>query len=106
MELPELSRLRLCHSRIVAQNGPVAILVKQDYTGCVTGLDPISKVSTMVNRISRFIQGDGEKPKKLKLIKVVCSECGAWWRTSQKFIDRGLPTCTCGGQMKVAPGQK
>ena len=42
-----------------------------------------------------------KKPAKKFLKKFGCTECGWIGRVTQKWIDYGLPTCTCGGEMKV-----
>ena len=36
---------------------------------------------------------------RMKLIKCVSDECGYQVRTTQKWIDVGLPTCVCGEEM-------
>ena len=38
----------------------------------------------------------------IRQIKCVCPACGFTMRTSQKWIERGLPTCVCGQQIKRA----
>lgn len=45
-----------------------------------------------------------EPPKKqaTRMIKVCCPGCGYTIRTTQKWIDVGLPTCCCGEEMEVA----
>lgn len=37
-----------------------------------------------------------------RLLKCECPECGYTIRTTQKWIDVGLPTCPCGEEMGVA----
>jgi len=37
-----------------------------------------------------------------RMIKVVCPECGYTLRTSRKWIETGVPTCTCETPMEVA----
>lgn len=48
--------------------------------------------------------GKGTMPKKqgTRMIKVVCDCCGYTVRTTQKWIDAGLPNCPSGTEMKVA----
>lgn len=45
-----------------------------------------------------------DEPKKqgTRMLKVVCEECDYTLRTTQKWIDVGLPTCVCGGFMVTA----
>lgn len=50
--------------------------------------------------------GTGDEPRKLtpwgtpkqgtRMIKVVCDECGYTFRTTQKWIEVGMPSCPCG----------
>lgn len=45
-----------------------------------------------------------DEPKKqtTRMLKVECPDCGYTVRTTQKWIDFGLPTCVCGGEMVTA----
>jgi hypothetical protein len=45
---------------------------------------------------------EGRKKDGIRQLKVVCLECGYTLRTTQKWIEIGLPTCCCGGEMGVA----
>lgn len=42
------------------------------------------------------------KVQTTRMIKIECPECGYIVRTTQKWIDVGLPTCVCGEDMEVA----
>lgn len=42
------------------------------------------------------------KKQSTRMLKIVCPECGYTVRTSQKWLEHGLPTCACGEQMKEA----
>jgi hypothetical protein len=44
----------------------------------------------------------GRKKQRTRLLKVVCADCGYMIRTTQQWIDTGLPTCACGSEMAVA----
>lgn len=44
----------------------------------------------------------GRKKQGTRLLKVVCRECGYTIRTTQQWIDTGLPTCVCGTEMELA----
>lgn len=46
--------------------------------------------------VEKQIKKDGTR-----MIKVMCPRCLYTVRTSQKWIDLGLPTCCCGMEMKV-----
>lgn len=40
-----------------------------------------------------------KKPQSTRMLKITCEDCGYLVRTSQKWVDTGLPTCCCGGKM-------
>lgn len=42
------------------------------------------------------------KPQTTRMIKIVCPKCTYTLRTTQKWIDVGLPVCCCGADMEVA----
>jgi hypothetical protein len=44
---------------------------------------------------------DGRKKQSTRMIKVICLDCGYSLRTTQKWIEVGVPTCCCGGNMGV-----
>ncbi len=52
---------------------------------------PHAKLTPLVN-----------KPQSTRMLKVVCPSCQWAARTSRKWIDLGLPTCTCGTVMEEA----
>ena len=43
-----------------------------------------------------------KKTQSTRMLKILCPDCQWMARTSQKWIDLGLPTCCCGGEMEVA----
>jgi hypothetical protein len=43
----------------------------------------------------------GRKKQGTRLLKVICGACGYTIRTTQQWIDIGLPTCACGAEMKL-----
>lgn len=43
----------------------------------------------------------GRKKQTTRMVKVECMDCGYTLRTTQKWIDIGVPTCCCGGDMGV-----
>jgi hypothetical protein len=47
------------------------------------------------------IDKSGRKKQSTRMLKVVCPECGYTVRTTQQWIDTGLPTCVCGTEMEV-----
>lgn len=42
------------------------------------------------------------KPQTTRMIKAECQECGYVIRTTQKWLDVGLPTCCCGESFELA----
>lgn len=42
------------------------------------------------------------KKQGTRLLKVICGACGYTIRTTQQWIDIGLPTCACGAEMEIA----
>lgn len=44
-------------------------------------------------------------PQSTRMKKVECPECGWMCRASQKWIDIGLPTCSCGAKMEAEEGE-
>lgn len=45
---------------------------------------------------------DAPPKQKTRMLKLSCTLCEYTVRTTQKWIDVGLPTCPCGGEMEVA----
>ena len=41
------------------------------------------------------------KKQTTRMVKVECAGCGYIVRTTEKWIEVGLPTCPCGEEMKV-----
>jgi len=44
----------------------------------------------------------GEKKQGTRLIKIMCVDCGWTARCTRQWIDEGLPTCACGGEIVEA----
>lgn len=40
----------------------------------------------------------GRKKQSTRLVKVSCKACGYTLRTTQKWLDKGLPSCHCNGE--------
>lgn len=58
-----------------------------------------SKIACMPAFAYGSLNLDGRKKQSTRMVKVVCMDCGYTLRTTQKWIDVGLPTCCCGGDM-------
>jgi hypothetical protein len=44
----------------------------------------------------------GRRKQSTRMLKLECTNCGYTVRTTQKWIEVGLPTCCCGSDMEVA----
>lgn len=42
----------------------------------------------------------GSKPQTTRMVKVECVNCGYTLRTTKKWIEVGLPTCVCSGEIQ------
>lgn len=49
--------------------------------------------------------GDGPKKQGTRMLKIECLSCGYSARTTQKWIDTGVPICPCGEQMIGPDGE-
>lgn len=58
-----------------------------------------SKIEAMGPMPYGSLNLDGRKKQTTRMVKVICTECGYTLRTTQKWIEVGLPTCCCGGEM-------
>ena len=47
------------------------------------------------------LKDPAEKKQGTRLLKLECSGCGYVLRTTQKWIETGLPTCACGEEFKL-----
>lgn len=47
------------------------------------------------------IEGDPSTKQTTRMLKVHCLACGYVVRTTQKWLDVGLPTCPCGHEMEI-----
>ena len=41
------------------------------------------------------------KPQSTRMLKLVCKDCGYVVRTTQKWLDKGMPSCPEGNEMEV-----
>jgi len=46
----------------------------------------------------------GRKTQTTRMVKCRCDECGYILRTTQKWLDKGVPFCYCGGNFELASG--
>lgn len=47
-------------------------------------------------------RNNGQKKQTTRMKKLECSDCGYVLRTTQSWIDIGLPSCCCGGEFRQA----
>ena len=60
-------------------------------------------ITSKIEDMPKFDYGSldlsNRKKQTTRMVKVECMDCGYTLRTTQKWIDVGLPTCCCGGEM-------
>lgn len=80
-------------------------------TGKMTSTEPSPALTERLNALAATIgayphaalnpSGGPIKKQTTRMVKAECGDCGYVIRTSQKWIDVGLPTCACGGEFEV-----
>ena len=50
----------------------------------------------------RMLAGTRPPPQRCRQVLCLCEGCGFRMRTTAVWIGRGLPTCQCGGEIRVA----
>lgn len=83
-----------------------AIGLEGKMTATTAGNDLAMKLQDITNRLGAYphpaLSGEPSKPKQsTRLIKVQCIDCDYTVRTTQKWLDVGLPTCPCGTEMYI-----
>ena len=86
-------------SRLAAKLG----LVKP-WTATTASPELAKKLSTLMPEAYPHAAIDRTKQPKqgTRMVKVICPGCGYTIRTTNKWIEVGLPTCVCGEQMEEA----
>lgn len=81
----------------------VAIGLEGKMTATTTGEDLLARFQTIVQKIGDYphaaINPNNASKQSTRMLKIQCPRCGWMARTSQKWMDLGLPTCACGEQM-------
>lgn len=103
----------LCHAAVGLDCGhrgafkrcAVAVGLTGPKTATVAGKELRERLGTLAGVLCGYPHHSldkmmsGRKKQGTRLIKVVCEECGYTVRTTQKWLDRGVPTCACGSEM-------
>jgi hypothetical protein len=75
-------------------------------TATTAGPELLARLETLAKTLGRYPHASlglgGERLKKkqgTRMLKLQCPECGYQVRTTQKWIDIGLPICPCGAEL-------
>ena len=81
----------------------LAVGLEGKMTSTVAGPQLADWIESVIEAMPPFDYGslnlDGRKKQGTRMVKVTCMDCGYTLRTTQKWIEVGLPTCCCGGDM-------
>lgn len=81
----------------------LAVGLEGKMTATHAGKELAAKIDQWIAKMPPFDYGslnlDGRKKQTTRMVKVTCMDCGYTLRTTQKWIEVGLPTCCCGGEM-------
>ena len=87
--------------RVVAK----ALGLEGKMTETVAGEDLLVRLREIETALGEYphakLTPTNKKTQSTRMLKIIC-KCGWMARTSQKWIDLGLPTCACGEDMEVA----
>lgn len=74
-------------------------------TSTTAGDDLTKDLEAVADQLGKYphakLTPQKKPPQATRMLKFVCPKCGWAARTSQKWIDLGLPTCACGEGMEV-----
>jgi hypothetical protein len=83
-----------------------AIGFKAPWTSTPATPELIGRLNGLIVNLGPYphaaIDKSGRKKQGTRMLKVVCPECGYTVRTTQQWIDTGLPTCVCGTETEFA----
>jgi hypothetical protein len=86
----------------------LAVNLEGKMTATVPSEELVAELEMIIDEIGPYPHAKltfSDKPKKqgTRMLKVTCPDPGCGWsaRTTQKWIDVGLPTCVCGTVMEV-----
>jgi hypothetical protein len=83
-----------------------AIGFKAPWTSTPATPELIGRLNGLIVNLGPYphaaIDKSGRKKQGTRMLKVVCPECGYTVRTTQQWIDTGLPRCVCGTETEFA----
>jgi hypothetical protein len=116
MEVAEVLVHELCHAALDCDGGhgpqfrkvATAMGLSGKMTSTHAGQDLARRLNDILGSMAKYPHATLDKlqPGKkegTRLIKIICGDCGWTGRTTQMWIEEGLPTCQCGGEIEVAP---
>jgi hypothetical protein len=82
-----------------------AVGLEGKMTATTAGDELASQLTALSDRVGVYphaalIHSSESKPQSTRMLKIECPECGYTVRTTAKWIEVGLPTCPCGGEME------
>jgi len=88
----------------------LAIGLTGKMTATIAGPELQEQLEKIVTAIGPYPHGklnpSNKKKQSTRMIKLVCEKCDYTVRTSNKWIDIGVPSCCCGaGEMEIAPSK-
>lgn len=79
---------------------------KAPWTSTPASLELIERLNGLLVNLGPYphaaIHKSGRKRQGTRMLKVICPECGYTVRTTQQWINTGLPICVCGTGMEQA----
>lgn len=85
-----------------------AVGLEGKMTATTEGEALLKRLNTLSDKLGKYPHAelgksmtDGTKKQGTRMLKIECG-CGYVVRTSQKWVDVGMPTCPCGEKMEVA----
>jgi len=82
-----------------------AIGLEGKMTATTAGAELRKRLNAITSKMPAYPHGalslSGRKKQSTRLIKLACPDCGYVVRTTNKWIEQGVPTCCCGEQFEV-----
>jgi hypothetical protein len=75
-------------------------------TATVAGAELRKRVNSLAPLLGPYphasIDSSQRQKQGTRMLKVICPDCGYTVRTTQQWLEHGLPTCPCGAEMQQA----